>query len=200
MTNVTISFDPRDPESITYAISCLHMFEAPGRGAPPPPVISVPPPPPPPAPLAANTPPMPVPPPNPVPGVMPDIEVDRFGHPWDAAVHAGSKKKIQDGSWRRKQKVTAEMVVAHFRANPPAANPPAAPPAAPAGSLAAQLPLQTTPTWGQVMEAFARRAEKYSTDVIQTVLANVGIDPKTLHSHPEQYRLAVSTLGEKCPL
>lgn len=65
------------------------------------------------------------------------VELDKNGLPWDARIHAGSKAKISDGSWRMKKQVDETLVAsveAELRASmaTPAVvpTPPAAVPAA----------------------------------------------------------------------
>jgi hypothetical protein len=41
----------------------------------------------------------------------PGPELDSAGRPWNAEIHAGSKTKIGNGTWRRKPGVSAERVV-----------------------------------------------------------------------------------------
>jgi len=74
------------------------------------------------------------------------VELDKNGLPWDGRIHASTKGKIGDGSWRKKVGVTTELtaqVEAELRAalgappaapapEAPAAPIPPAPPAAPA--------------------------------------------------------------------
>lgn len=75
-----------------------------------------------------------LPPASPAPGV----EVDSKGLPWDARIHAESKNKIADGTWRKKRNLdpnvlaTVEAELRQLMAAPGAAASPVAPaPAAP---------------------------------------------------------------------
>ena len=70
------------------------------------------------------------------------VELDAKGLPWDERIHAGSKAKIADGSWRMKKQVSADLVTqveAELRAALGNVAPPVAPtvtapvPAAPVG-------------------------------------------------------------------
>ena len=61
----------------------------------------------PPTALVAAAPSAPAVPSTPAPGV----DVDKHGLPWDSRIHAESKAKIADGSWRRKRGVDEALVV-----------------------------------------------------------------------------------------
>lgn len=109
---------------------------------PAPPVHAPPPAPPVPAPSA------PVPPPNPAPAGS--VALDKDGLPWDARIHAATKSKVANGSWKRKKGLpdeTYNAVVAELRgvmAIPPGpvgtvaayAPPPPPPPVAPPVTVA----------------------------------------------------------------
>lgn len=41
----------------------------------------------------------------------PAVELDSKGLPWDARIHAGSKAKVKDGSWRAKKEIDPALVV-----------------------------------------------------------------------------------------
>lgn len=71
------------------------------------------------------------------------VELDKSGLPWDGRIHASSKAKVADGSWRAKRGVDPELVKqveAELRQTMAAPAAPGAgwvPPAAPANPLAA---------------------------------------------------------------
>jgi hypothetical protein len=87
------------------------------------------------------------PPAPPAPGVTPapppaagSVELDANGLPWDERIHASTKTKKQDGSWKRKSGIEdslVESVTTELRATYPAPAPatPAAPPAPPPAGL-----------------------------------------------------------------
>lgn len=127
----------------------------------------------PPAPLALSTPPAatgsivaPPPPANTAPitttpgvasSVAPaaSVELDRQGLPWDARIHAESRNKIADGTWRKKRnldptllaQVEAELrqVMGAAPAAPLVPAVPAPPPTAPIAPVVASAPQVTAP-------------------------------------------------------
>lgn len=171
-------------------------------------VTMTPPPPPPPSPIVVPPPPSPpaalhVPPggglaagPAPAPPLVnaPAPELDVVGQPWDAALHAKSQTKTQDGKWRRKRGVSeAETNSAAVSAvlDPARQTPPPPPVSA---------PVSTPGTWEAVVHAIQARASKYSHEQIQGALREGGIEPTTLHSLSEFYGPAVAVLEARCPL
>lgn len=81
------------------------------------------------------------------------VEIDKNGLPWDGRIHAGTKGKIADGSWRKKVGVTPELtaqVEAELRAAlgappaPEAASPAPIPPA-PVAAPAPPAPVAAVP-------------------------------------------------------
>lgn len=89
---------------------------------------------------------------NPVGGV----ELDKNGLPWDGSIHAESKAKIADGTWRKKRNLDPAIlatVEAELRAVMGAA--PAAPLAPVAPIPAPQAATVTTPTAGVASSAVA---------------------------------------------
>lgn len=83
----------------TVAAEPSPTAQEPAAGAPPPPGIQAPAVPP--APPAPGAPSAPAPPAT----SAPVVETDKNGLPWNAEIHAGSKAKNQDGTWRYKQKL-----------------------------------------------------------------------------------------------
>jgi len=80
---------------------------------PPPPTVPVAPTVTSPEPTAAFAPPAPTAVPAAVPAAPPTValaEVDSKGLPWDGRIHASSKAKVADGSWRAKRGVDPAMV------------------------------------------------------------------------------------------
>lgn len=202
------------PESVFPPLSAL----PPAAALPPPPPAVAPPPPPP----AAALPP---PPPAPLaPGQAPPEKLDSAGNPWNVELHAKSKTKVKDGTWRKRRGVTQEQVVAFYAARaagtppspgtppvgaqtpvpgtgagaaPPPPPPPAGafpPPPPPAGAGPANV------TWDVVMKAISDRALKYDMAVVQAAFEGAGINRLELPSRPDLYALAVSTLETRCPL
>lgn len=135
---------------------------------------------------------------------MPNVEVDALGHPWDKEVHAGSHKKIKDGSWRRKKGKKAADVLAHFAAvgvaGPPASVVPPTPPLAPVPPAAAAPGANGAVTWEHVVQAFQARSSKYTQEQIQGALRSAIIEPTTLHVNPDQYAAAIAALDAQCPM
>lgn len=187
-------------------------------GPPEPPPLPGPPPAPdtiPAPPLPATPPPGPpsTPPPPPTPGEAPAEKLDSAGHIWNAALHAKSKTKVKDGTWRKKRGVTQEEIDGFYAARPSAAVVPPTPIPAPPVDTTPTPPVDVPPAppvdvplaansvaWETVMAVFQARAAKYDNDVLRAALVEVGIDPVELPRHPEQFALALSTLESKCPM
>lgn len=207
---INIDIDPTIPDDTRRARQLLDLIvqsHAPTTIEPPAPAITPPPPPAPAAPGPAAVPPPPPPPAPPSDGtataaevaadvrsVAAGVELDSAGFPWDATLHAASRKKIADGTWRRKRGVKPEDVAAHFAsrgvAPPPPADvpPPPPPPAAEAGA----------PTWDDVMAALQRANQSATPDQVKAALAVAGIDSVKLVSSPDQYAAAIEALGALC--
>jgi hypothetical protein len=108
----------------------------PAPAAPPPLVVAETPAPVPPAAAVFTAPPAPAAAPP-----MPEVELDSEGQPWNAELHASTKAKIADGTWRKKRGATPEAPPAAPPAPAPAA---VAPPAAPPAPAAPAAPTKTT--------------------------------------------------------
>lgn len=82
------------------------------------PTASVPPAPPVPQPLAAAVPPAPPAPSAPAAPASPAsaVELDKNGLPWDERIHAGTKAKNADGSWRQRRGLNDEALVKRVEA------------------------------------------------------------------------------------
>lgn len=121
----------------------------------------------------APVPPVPSVPPSAMPAAPPTanlaaaVDLDKNGLPWDERIHAGSKAKIKDGSWRMKKEVAPELVASveaelrarvHSLSNVPAPGiasqpwpfPPAAP-EVPAAPSAPAIPTADPATFEQLM-------------------------------------------------
>ena len=62
-------------------------------------------------PPAAKVPPPPPPPPPRAPVGAPGIDVDSYGIPWDARIHAASRAKVASGAWRLKRQLDTDTVL-----------------------------------------------------------------------------------------
>ena len=134
--------------------------------------------------------------PAPEPGAAPavaGVEVDVTGLPWDARIHAGTKRQNADGKWTAKKGVheeTVRVVTDQLRANmaAPAAVPPPPPPPAPAAPIVPPPPLATpaaavnpTMTGPQMFAALmakvtaAQTAGKLATEQLNAIVAGVGL-------------------------
>lgn len=96
----------------------------------------------------------------------PAVELDSAGQPWSAELHASSKAKISDGTWRKKRN-TAEAAPA------PVPMPPAAP--APVPMLPVPAPVTVTPQ--DLVQAFmaALMAQKIDGAAINSLCAKHGV-------------------------
>jgi hypothetical protein len=140
--------------------------------------------------------------------VVPNVDLDTAGHPWDARFHAKSKKKIQDGTWRRKKGVPQDEVVAAFAREgvlvaslgvvPP--TPPLAPLPPPPGAVVGA----SSATFKDVTEAFNSRSQKYTHAELQAALRANWIEPTTLYEPgvevSESYARAIQVLNSVCPM
>lgn len=83
------------------------------------------------------------------------VELDKHGLPWDGRIHAESKGKIVDGSWRKKRQVDPALVAQVEAELRQVMGAPAAPvPPAPAAPIPApQAASVTTPTAGAASSA-----------------------------------------------
>ena len=71
-------------------------------------------------------------PPPPPPAADGAEELDSAGHAWNADIHASSKAKVADGTWRKRRGGPSETAEAAAPVAPPAPPAPSAPPAPPA--------------------------------------------------------------------
>lgn len=198
---------------------------------PPPPAPVVPPvtsvmPPAPPAPVpppAAPVPPVhsaPVPPPPPAPAGN-TVALDKEGLPWDARIHAATKSKIANGTWKRKKGLPEETfaaVVAELRQTmaipapvgtvayappppPPAASavppaPPAAPPAPPAAPASDPANFAEFMAWIAGLIA----AGKWTHPQTSTALGSIGLPGAVaLASRPDLIPSAVAVIRGMLP-
>lgn len=90
-------------------------------------------------------------PPPPAPGAA--LELDAKGHAWDERIHASSRAKIADGTWRQKRGVNAGLLAqveaARASGTPTPAAPVQAPPIPPPPAVA--TPAVGAMTFGQVV-------------------------------------------------
>jgi len=69
----------------------------------------------------------------------PTVELDSEGQPWNAELHASTKAKIADGTWRKKRGAAPDAPAVAAPVAPPAPTPAATVPAAPAPAPVAPL-------------------------------------------------------------
>lgn len=178
-------------------------------------------------------PPAPVPPPAPVAPVpsapaapstfAPGVELDKDGLPWDARIHAATKSKVADGSWKMKKgmgsmEVYVNQVKAELRATmaipatpaapaapmppvPPVAPP--APPAAPVAPVPPAPPVVAAPTdfagfMGWIAGLIA--AGRWSHAQTATALGSMQLPSAVaLSSRPDLIPQAVQTITAMLP-
>lgn len=130
---------------------------------PPPPADAVPPAPPASMPPSAAT----------APTAAPAVERDSAGMPWDARIHASSKSKIADGTWRSKRNVD-DALRATVEAELKGAAAPAAPaaPATPAAPAVPPPPAAATPPAAPAAPAGPRGFPQYMVEVGAAFTAN----------------------------
>ena len=156
----------------------------------------------------------------PQPPQAPGIDVDSEGLPWDVRIHAGSKAKIADGTWRQKRNLAPELVsevtadlVQTMTAEVPAPPPPpfvgSVEPHAPpvvitppvpvsAGVAPAAFPGSATPTFPQLMQRItsAFHAKTLAKSDIDRAVAAVGLSAlPMLASRPDLVAAVANELG-----
>ncbi|HEU4376261.1 MAG TPA: hypothetical protein VFS02_22400 [Telluria sp.] len=137
------------------------------------------------------------------------VEVDKNGLPWDERIHASSRVKIADGSWRMKRGVEPALI-AQVEAQLRAQIPPAAPPttfaeAPPAGAPVPPPPTAPLPpgppalTFGIVAKRIgaAVTAGTLSGNVLSVKLAELGFPDglHTVNARPDMWQKILDTLG-----
>lgn len=143
----------------------------------------------------------------------PAAAVDSKGLPWDERIHASSRAKIADGSWRMKRGVEPALVTkveAELRAQIPPAAPPTTFAAAPANGApvpppptpAAPAPLPPGPpelTFGIVASRIGKAvtAGTLSGNVLSVKLAQLGFPDglHTVNARPDMWAKVLDTLG-----
>lgn len=143
----------------------------------------------------------------------PVAAVDAKGLPWDERIHASSRAKIADGSWRMKRGVEPALVAkveAELRAQIPPAAPPTtfaeAPangaPVPPPPAAAAPAPLPPGPpalTFGIVASRIGKAvtAGTLSGNVLSVKLAELGFPDglHTVNARPDMWQKILDTLG-----
>ncbi len=111
-----------------------------------------------------------------------DVEVDAKGTPWLEAVHAGTKTKNQDGTWKKKRGVD-ETVLAEAEAEARgevAMVPPTTPAEMPLGE-----PMQPTVSIDDVHGKWAEcmQAGKVTVEGAMAMYADIGVDPSQLQTN-----------------
>ena len=112
-----------------------------------------------------------------------DVEVDAKGTPWLEAVHAGTKTKNQDGTWKKKRGVD-ETVLAEAEAEARgevAMVPPTATPA----EMPLGEPMQPTVSIDDVHGKWAEcmQAGKVTVEGAMAMYADIGVDPSQLQTN-----------------
>lgn len=150
------------------------------------------------------------------------VELDSKGFPWVAEVHAGTKGKNQDGTWKQKKGVTAEArlaaeqkALAHLQAtaapatttaplvmpDPTATAPglvPAGMPGLPAIPAAAALP---PVSYEQLTELYANLAGQQLIDATKmvTIYAECQVNPAELGTNETARRAVYTRLQSMVP-
>jgi hypothetical protein len=125
--------------------------------------------------------------------VAPTVELDAEGKPWDPELHASSKAKIGDGTWRKKR--NAAPVVPTPPAVPAAATPVVPTPPVPA-SVAPTL------TAADVTKEMigAMMAQKIDGPSINALCAAHGVPSfLALQQHPDKIAAVMAAFREKVP-
>lgn len=113
----------------------------------------------------------PVVPAPPAPATTGACELDVNGLPWDARIHAGTKRKNADGSWTARRGVddaTVASVTAELRGVPVAATPAPVPVVAPAPAAFGELPA-TSAEFMQWLSAHIKAGRLSNTDATLAV-------------------------------
>lgn len=113
------------------------------------------------------------------PALVPGVELDSRGFPWDGRIHSESKGRIGDGSWRKKKNLDAALlaqVEAEHVAARNAGVPPAAPPVAPAPASGSPTDFGSLMVYnGARVNAGKLTAEEVAGIAVGLGLASVGL-------------------------
>ena len=133
-------------------------------------------------------------PPPPPPAADGAEELDSAGHAWNADIHASSKAKVADGTWRKRRGGPSETAEAAAPVAPPAPPAPSAPPAPPATVAEAGA---VTFTEAMVKITAAMGAGKITFEGVAAACQNNGLPAglPSLSEHPGKVAAVLATLG-----
>jgi len=133
-------------------------------------------------------------PPPPPPVADGAEELDSAGHAWNADIHASSKAKVADGTWRKRRGGPSETAEAAAPVAPPAPPAPSAPPAPPATVAEAGA---VTFTEAMVKITAAMGAGKITFEGVAAACQNNGLPAglPSLSEHPGKVAAVLATLG-----